>query len=207
MAVAAVVLAVVALAAVVALVVSRRSLRETERRAGSLASELAAARAEVDAARADRAAGDALVHALWSLDLLRVGREWAASVATASDGDDEPVAVETAAELATALRLTLERQREETGVPGALVASELGDVPIGPALTVLRVVEEVLASVSRPSEGVAVRLAGGADGDVVVTVTLDATDADVPVVVRGLATAAGASIVVDGPTVTLRVPV
>jgi hypothetical protein len=196
------VLAVLTLAALAALVVRDRARRDAERRAESLAAELASVRDEVVSAHELAARRDVLVHSLWSLDLLRVGREWAAS---GSAHDDATVAVDTAAELAMALRLTLERQREETGVPGDLVASDLSDVPVATALAALRIAEEVLAVVSRPSEGVVVRLAGAGD-DVVVSISLDETVPDVPAVVRALAEGAGASLVVDGSTVTVRLP-
>lgn len=194
------VLAVLTLAALAALVVRDRARRDAERRAESLAAELASVLDEVVSAHELVARRDVLVHSLWSLDLLRVGREWAAS---ASAHDDATVAVDTAAELAMALRLTLERQREETGVPGDLVASDLHDVPVATALAALRIAEEVLAAVSRPSEGVVVRLEGAGD-DVAVSISLDETVPDVPAVVRALAEGAGASLDVDGSTVTVR---
>jgi hypothetical protein len=194
--------AAVALAALGALVAERRARRRIEARAADVARELAAVREQLVVAEANVGGGAALVHALWSLDLLRIGREWAAA---GGSHDDPTVAVDTAAELAMALRLTLERQREETGVPGEVIGTDLPDVPVATALAALRVAEEVLAVVSRPSEGVEVRLAGDDDA-VVVTIALDATQPDVPAVVRALAAGAGATIDVAGPTVTVRLP-
>lgn len=206
--VALVLVVLVAVASVVGLVATRRELGGARRSIQQLRSDLSdAAQAREDAERAlasardDIARHDALVHSLWSLDLLRVGREWAAA---GGAHDDSTVAVDTGAELAMALRLTLERQREETGVPGEVAAADLDGVPVATALAALRIAEELLAVVSRPSEGVAVRLAVATNG-VVVTISLDATDADVPPVVRALVERAGASITVDGPTVTVRV--
>jgi hypothetical protein len=142
---------------------------------------------------------------LWSLVLLRVAREWAVTGGEVPGGD-ESVAAHTGAELTMALRMELERRREESGIPGELAPpTAIGAVPVPTALGALRLVEEVLAVVARPSEGLVV----GAlveDGTLVVTVTLEAAEADVPAVVRELAAGAGGSIVVDGSSVALRLP-
>jgi hypothetical protein len=158
---------------------------------------------ERDAAVQRGEVGDALVRSMWSLELLRVAREWSA---TSGGADDvAAVAVDTGAELATALRLELDRRREETGVPGELEDASLTGVPVATALAALRLVEEVLASVSRPSEGFSVALASDDDA-LAATITLDVVDApDLPAVLRDVAGGAGASIDVDGNVVTVTV--
>jgi TRAP-type C4-dicarboxylate transport system permease small subunit len=206
-----VVFVLVVAAAVVGGVVLSRRMTDEAARADAAAAELASARDELEAARgerddaADRAdAGDALVRSMWSLELLRVAREWAA---TSGGADDvAPVAADTGAELATALRLELDRRREETGVPGELGRVSLAAVPVASALAALRLVEEVVAAVSRSSEGFTVALRSDDDA-LAATIALDAVDApDVPAVLRDVATAAGASIAVDGTAVTVTVP-
>jgi hypothetical protein len=206
---------VVALVLVVAaavgggVVLSKRVKDEAARADGALAA-LASARAELDVVGAERdavarraEAVDALVRSMWSLELLRVAREWAATSGGA--GDVAPVAADTGAELTAALRLELDRRREETGVPGELAGVSLADVPVATALAALRLVEEVLAAASRPSEGFTVALRSGDDA-LAATITLDAVDAaDVPAVLRDVASGAGASIAVDGAAVTVTV--
>jgi hypothetical protein len=142
---------------------------------------------------------------MWSLELLRVAREW--TVTSGGADDVAPVAADTAAELTTALRLELDRRREETGVPGEVGGVSLADgqVPVASALAALRLVEEVLAAVSRPSEGFTLGLRSD-DDSLAATITLDAVEApDVPAVLREVATGAGASIAVDGAVVTVTV--
>lgn len=211
-----VVLVVVAVGAAVVLGVTLgRRLRDERARADGLEGALAASRVDASAASAARdgavarAEGlDALVHSLWSLELLRVAREW--TLTNGDVGAVTTVAADTGAELTTALRMELERRREESGIPGELDASPasaatLGSLPVASALGTLRFVEEVLAAVSRPSEGltVGVRVDGAR---VVATITLDAADADVPPVLRDVAADAGATIEVDGATVTVALP-
>jgi hypothetical protein len=206
-----VVLVAVVAAGIVGAVVLSRRVKDEAARADATAAELASARAERRASGDERAAAvaradaaDALVRSMWSLELLRVAREWAV---TGGGADDvAPVAADTGAELTTALRLELDRRREETGVPGELGVVSLADVPVASALAALRLVEEVLAAVSRPSEGFTVALRSGGDASLAATITLDAVDApDVPAVLRDVATDTGASIAVDGAVVTVTV--
>jgi hypothetical protein len=207
----AVVLGVVAVAALAALTASRRALRDARGRGDELAAALAVAQSDAaDAERAlavardEAAAADALVHALWALELLRVAREWA--LTSGGAGEPDAVAVDTGAELLTALGMELDRQREEMGIPGELDTSVvLGELPVSTALRGLRVVEEVLAAVSRPSEGLTVAAGLDERGALVVTITLEEASADVPALVRDLAAGAGASVVADGPAVVVRV--
>lgn len=219
MVVVAVIAAVIAVAAIVALGVTRGALRDARRHGDELSADLTAAhgelssardelsstRTELAASRADVDVRDALLQSLWGLELLRVVREWAV---TGGDvpGDDASVAAHTGAELVMALRMELDRQREESGIPGELAPSTaVGALPVSTALAALRLVEEVMAVVSRPSEGLTVRAV--VDGDeLVVTMQLDEAEPDVPAIVRGLATGAGASVAVDGTSVTLRLP-
>ena len=154
-------------------------------------------------AREGLTAADALIRSLWSLELLRVAREWMVTGGALPD----TVAADVAAELTTALRMDLERHREETGIPGDLDASRAldGDVPTATALTAFRLTQEVIAVTARASDGFTVR-ASLDDGALAVAVALDAADADVPAVVHAIAAGAGATVTVDGPTVTLRFP-
>ena len=207
-----VVLVVMVAAGIVGGIVLSRRVKDEAARADATAAALASVRQELralgeerDAATGRADAGDALVRSLWSLELLRVAREWAATSGGA--GDVAPVAADTGAELTTALRLELDRRREETGVPGELGDVSLADVPVASALAALRLVEEVLAAVSRPSEGFLVALRSRDDASLAATITLDAVDApDVPAVLRDVATDTGASIAVDGAVVTVTVP-
>jgi hypothetical protein len=209
---------VVAVAAVAGTAVLTRRVRQEAARAdaaladlASACADLASARADLEAVGAERdgaarrgAAADALVRSMWSLELLRVAREW--TVTSGGADDVAPVAADTGAELTAALRLELDRRREETGVPGELDGVALADVPVATALAALRLVEEVLAAVSRPSEGFTVALRSGDDA-LAATIALDAVDAPaVPAVLRDVASGAGASIAVDGSVVTVTVP-
>lgn len=206
-----VVLVLVVAAAVVGATVLSRRVTDEAARADASEVELASVREELralgderDACRRRADAGDALARSMWSLELLRVAREWAAT----SGGVDDvaPVAADTGAELTAALRLELYRRREETGVPGELGGVSLADVPVTTALAALRLVEEVLAAVARPSEGFTVSLQSGDDA-VAATITLEAVDApEVPAVLLDVATGTGASIAVDGAVVTVTVP-
>jgi hypothetical protein len=204
-------LALVVAAAVGGGVVLSRRVKDETARADAATAELASVRDDLRAVGDERElavrrrdAVDALVRSMWSLELLRVAREWA--VTSGGADDVAPVAADTGAELTAALRLELDRRREETGVPGELDDVSLADVPVATALAALRLVEEVLAAVSRPSEGFTVALRAGEDA-LTATITLDAVDAlDVPAVLRDVATGAGASIAADGAVVTVTVP-
>lgn len=159
--------------------------KESQRRVG-VETELATARSDLEAARAQvaeaqvhgaSAPGAGTVAVLWSSTLARIDQIWRTSIslglddASPLDSSDDP--------LRTALEIVIGAAREESGADIDLHWATTGPVPPGPALVVLVLIESVVAVVAKSAGSTNVHVGTG-DGHVDVRFDV-VDDAGVPV--------------------------
>lgn len=171
------------------------------------------AEGEIQEVIAGNAAGRASLRALWALELMREERSW--RLAGGDQGrPPAPVRRDPGAELEVALRMTLDRLREEVGTPSSLKCEMVDKVSSDVALCSLRICQELVASVARHCDAVDVHVRTD-EGDLLAEVVGEGWDDDAEVaaasIYQATAERLGGSFVVapvanDRLVTTLRIP-
>lgn len=165
----------------------RQQLRTEQQHAGALQMELEVRQLEIERVSADlrKATSGHDAASLWQLEMMRSERTWRYHVAPGLDSPS-PLDQPGSDQLRTAVDIEASALREESGTAVEVEWNIPRPLDPGPALVVLRQVQEHLAQFAKRSDRITVRVSDG--GDHVKTEVIATADPEVaglePVVLR-----------------------